>query len=223
MKEKLFKDRTIRHRCLLLVIPFLCFVQSLKAANKVRPILDTTSAARYDTATFAAGCFWCVEAQFKQLAGVISVTSGFTGGHVPNPSYRQVCTGETGHAEACNIVYDPAKISYKELLAAFFVAHDPTTLNRQGNDIGTQYRSAIFYHDSEQKKEAEFYIRRLNEEQAYGKDVVTEVAPYKVFYKAEGYHQDYYTNNQEVPYCQLVIKPKLDKFRKVFKEKLKKP
>lgn len=221
MKEKLFKDRMIRHTCLLLVIPFLCFVQSLRAANMVRPILNTQLAARYDTATFAGGCFWCVEAQFKQLAGVISVTSGFTGGHVAHPTYRQVCTGQTGHAEACNIVYDPSKISYKDLLAAFFVAHDPTTLNRQGNDVGTQYRSAIFYHNNEQKREAAFYIRRLNEEKAYGKDVVTEVVPYTVFYKAEGYHQDYYANNQQVPYCQLVIQPKLEKFKKVFKEKLK--
>lgn len=222
MKDKLFKDRTIRQLCLLLLIPLLSCIQSATAAINIA-VNKTELRPKYDTATFAAGCFWCVEAQFKQLEGVISVTSGFTGGHVPNPSYRQVCTGQTGHAEACNIIYDPAKISYKELLAAFFVAHDPTTLNRQGNDVGTQYRSAIFYHDSEQKKEAEFYIRRLNEEKAYGKDVVTEVTPYKVFYKAEGYHQDYYANNQKVPYCQLVIKPKLDKFRKVFKEKLKEP
>lgn len=223
MKDKLFKVKpNIGQVCLLLLMPLLSCIQSARAAINIEA--NTTELRpKYDTATFAAGCFWCVEAQFKQLEGVISVTSGFTGGHVPNPSYRQVCTGQTGHAEACNIAYDPAKISYKELLAAFFVAHDPTTRNRQGNDIGTQYRSAIFYHDSEQKKEAEFYIRRLNEEKAYGKDVVTEVAPYKVFYKAEGYHQDYYANNQKVPYCQLVIKPKLDKFRKVFKDKLKKP
>jgi peptide-methionine (S)-S-oxide reductase len=174
-----------------------------------------------DTATFAAGCFWCIEEQFKQLKGVLSVISGYTGGTVSNPSYRQVCTGTTGHAEACNIIYDPSKISYTELLAAFFVAHDPTELNRQGNDVGTQYRSAIFYHTENQKNQAMFYIKRLNEEKAYTSKIVTEIVPYKVFYKAEDYHQNYYDNNTEVPYCQLVIKPKLDKFRKVFKEKLK--
>jgi len=174
-----------------------------------------------DTATFAGGCFWCIEEQFKQLKGVLSVISGFSGGTVSHPSYEQVCTGTTGHAEACNIIYDPSKISYAELLAAFFVAHDPTELNRQGNDIGTQYRSAIFYHSENQKKQARFYIRRLDEEKAYNSEIVTEVVPYKVFYKAEDYHQNYYDNNSEVPYCRLVIKPKLDKFRKVFKEKLK--
>lgn len=173
-----------------------------------------------DTATFAAGCFWCVEEQFKQLKGVISVTSGFTGGSVANPSYKLVCTGTTGHAEACNIVYDPSIISYDELLGAFFVAHDPTQLNRQGNDVGTQYRSAIFFHNDEQKKLAEYYIHKLDEEKAYPDKIVTEVSPYTVFYKAEDYHQDYYDNNMDQPYCRLVIKPKLDKFRKVFKEKL---
>nr|WP_298734172.1 peptide-methionine (S)-S-oxide reductase MsrA [uncultured Chitinophaga sp.] len=179
------------------------------------------SGAKTETATFAAGCFWCVEEQFKQLNGVISVTSGYTGGTKPHPTYKEVCTGTTGHAEACNIVYDPSKISYDELLAAFFVAHDPTQLNRQGYDVGTQYRSAIFYHDDNQKKLAEFYIKRLNDEKAYNKKIVTEVVPYGVFYKAEDYHQNYYDNNMEAPYCQRVIKPKLDKFREVFKGKLK--
>lgn len=174
-----------------------------------------------DTATFAAGCFWCVETQFSQLDGVIKVVSGFTGGHVPNPSYELVCTGTTGHAEACNILYDPSKISYDELLAAFFVAHDPIQLNRQGNDIGTQYRSAIFYHNAMQEKLARYYIQRLNAEKAYPSEIVTEVAPYTKFYKAEAYHQDYYANHTQQPYCQFVIKPKLDKFRKVFKDKLK--
>jgi len=185
--------------------------------------MDKITQHKTDTATFAAGCFWCVDAQFKELKGVLKVTSGFTGGQVPNPTYRQVCTGTTGHAEACNIIYDPKLITYKELLAAFFVAHDPTSLNRQGNDVGTQYRSAIFYHNVEQKNEAEYYIHRLNEEKAYDKAIVTQVTPYGPFYKAEGYHQDYYANNQNVPYCQLVVKPKVDKFKKVFKDKLKKP
>ncbi|RAV27644.1 peptide-methionine (S)-S-oxide reductase [Sinomicrobium soli] len=174
-----------------------------------------------DTATFAAGCFWCVETQFEQLKGVRKVVSGYTGGTVADPTYKQVCTGTTGHAEACNIVYDPAVISFDELLEAFFVAHDPTQRNRQGNDVGTQYRSAVFYHSAAQKQKTEYYIRRLNEEKAYDSPVVTEVAPYTVFYEAEDYHQDYYDQNRSVPYCQYVIQPKLEKFKKVFKDKLK--
>lgn len=182
---------------------------------------ENQKTSQMDTATFAAGCFWCVEAQFSQLKGVESVTPGFTGGTVANPSYELVCTGATGHAEACNIIYDPKVISYDALLAAFFVAHDPTQLNRQGNDVGTQYRSAIFYHNQEQKKLAEYYISKLNEEKVYPSDIVTEVVPYTVFYKAEDYHKNYYSNNKEKPYCQYVIKPELDNFRRVFKDKLK--
>lgn len=179
------------------------------------------SAHTTDTATFAAGCFWCVEAQFQQLKGVEKVESGFTDGHVPNPSYKEVCTGTTGHAEACNITYDPAVISYDELLAAFFTAHDPTQLNRQGNDVGTQYRSGIYYHNEAQKEKATYYIKRLNEEKAYDNPVVTEVKPYGPFYKAEDYHQNYYNQNGEEGYCRMVIRPKLDKFKKVFADKLK--
>ena len=175
-----------------------------------------------DTATFATGCFWCTEAKFQQLNGVKKVVSGFTGGHVANPSYKLVCTGTTGHAEACNIIYDPAKISYDELLEAFFVAHDPTQLNRQGNDVGTQYRSAIFYHNAAQKEKANYYIAKLNEEKAYKNKIVTQVTPYTVFYKAEAYHQDYFNQNSSQPYCKYVIQPELDKFKKVFKDKLKK-
>lgn len=175
-----------------------------------------------DTATFGAGCFWCTEAQFQQLDGVVSVESGYAGGHVENPTYKQVCTGTTGYAEVTNIYYDPSKISYDELLAAFWVAHDPTQLNRQGNDIGTQYRSVIFYHNEAQKQKAEEYKSKLNEEHAYSGDVVTEIAPYTKFYKAEDYHQNYYNNNEMQPYCMRVIRPKMDKFEKVFKDKLKK-
>lgn len=174
-----------------------------------------------DTATFAAGCFWCVEEQLKQLKGVEKVISGYTGGTIKNPTYNEVCSGLTGHAEACNVIYNPEIITYDELLEAFFQTHDPTQLNRQGNDVGTQYRSAIFYHNDEQKKLAEYYIQKLNEEEVYSSKIVTEVSPYSVFYEAEEYHQDYYENNSQKPYCQMVIKPKLDKFRKVFKEKLK--
>lgn len=174
-----------------------------------------------EIATFAAGCFWCVEEQFKLLEGVESVTSGYTGGHQKNPSYKEVSTGMTGHAEACNIVYDAERISYKELLGGFFVAHDPTQLNKQGDDIGTQYRSAIFYHDESQKKLAEAIIAELNIEQVYPKNIITEVTTYGEFYKAEDYHQNYFENNPEAAYCQRVIKPKLDKFKKVFKNKVK--
>jgi peptide-methionine (S)-S-oxide reductase len=175
-----------------------------------------------DTATFGAGCFWCVEAQFELLDGVVSVTSGFSGGTVKNPSYREVCNGTTGHAEVCNIVYDTTKISYDELLSAFWECHDPTQLNRQGNDEGTQYRSVIFYHNEEQKKKAEYYKNQMNEKNTWGKPVVTEISPFTVFYKAEDYHQGYYDNNGGAGYCQYVIKPKVEKFREVFKDKLKK-
>lgn len=174
-----------------------------------------------DTATFAAGCFWCTEAQFKELKGVESVTSGFTGGHVKNPSYEEVCTGATGEAEACNIIYDPSQITYDELLAAFFTMHDPTQLNRQGNDVGTQYRSAIFYHNATQKAKALYYIEKLNKVKAYKNKIVTEVTPFTVFYKAEDYHQDFYNKNPNQHYCKYVIQPELEKFRKVFKDKLK--
>lgn len=181
----------------------------------------TTDNNKQEIATFAAGCFWCVEAQFAELEGVSKVESGYLGGHVENPTYKQVCTGTTGHAEAVNIYYDPTVISYDELLAAFWIAHDPTTLNRQGNDVGTQYRSAIFYHNDVQKQKAEMYKEKLNEEQAFKSPIVTEIAPYSTFYVAEDYHQDYYSENPNQGYCMFVIKPKLDKFRKVFKDKLK--
>jgi peptide-methionine (S)-S-oxide reductase len=177
---------------------------------------------KLDTATFATGCFWCTEAKFQQLKGVKKVVSGFSGGTVSHPTYKEVCTGTTGHAEACNIIYDPKQITYDELLAAFFVAHDPTQLNRQGNDVGTQYRSAIFYHNAAQKQKADYYISKLNAEKAYKSNIVTQVTPYKVFYKAEDYHQNYFNlNKNSNPYCQYVIQPELDKFRKVFKDKLK--
>lgn len=212
----------------LATLPVLLGTQSYSSVNRSNTLNDLKQGRqtkeltrmKKDTATFAAGCFWCVEEQFKQLNGVSSVISGFTGGTVSHPSYEQVCTGTTGHAEACNIIFDPDKITYAELLAAFFVVHNPTELNRQGNDIGTQYRSAIFYHNENQKKLALYYIKRLDDEKAYNSKIVSEIAPYKVFYKAEDYHQNYYDNNSEVPYCRLVIKPKLDKFRRVFKEKL---
>jgi len=182
---------------------------------------ENANGIKTDTATFAAGCFWCVEAIFQDLKGVLSVTSGYTGGKIKNPSYREVCTGITGHAEACQIIYDPKVISYEELLEAFWASHDPTTLNRQGADQGTQYRSAIFYHSEQQKQLAEAYKAKLNSEKAFDKPVVTEISPAVAFYKAEDYHQNYFNENGDAPYCTFVIVPKLEKFRKVFKDKLK--
>ncbi len=187
--------------------------------SKQQPL--TKSATTMDTATFGAGCFWCVEAQFQLLDGVMSVTSGFSGGTVKNPAYREVCNGTTGHAEVCNIAYDPSKITYDELLAAFWKTHDPTQLNRQGNDEGTQYRSVIFYHNEKQKELAEKYKKELNESKAWPKPIVTEISPFTVFYKAEDYHQNYFNANGDAPYCHYVIQPKVEEFRKVFKAKLK--
>ncbi|RAV27769.1 peptide-methionine (S)-S-oxide reductase MsrA [Sinomicrobium soli] len=181
-----------------------------------------TVTTKTDTATFASGCFWCIEVKFSQLNGVLKVTSGYTGGHVANPTYEQVCTGRTGHAEAANIVYDPQIISYDELLEAFFLSHDPTQLNRQGNDVGTQYRSAIFYHNEMQRRKAEYYIAELTKQKIYSKPIVTEVKPFTRFYKAEQYHQEYYKKNPNQGYCRYVIQSELEKFKKIFKDKLKK-
>jgi peptide-methionine (S)-S-oxide reductase len=173
------------------------------------------------TATFGQGCFWCSEAIFQDLKGVISVTSGYAGGTKENPTYEQVCSGTTGHAEVIQVVYDPKIISYENLLEAFWGSHDPTTLNRQGGDIGTQYRSVIFYHDYHQREAAEKLMKELDASGAYSAPIVTEIAPYLRFYKAEDYHQVYYNLHGSAPYCQMVIKPKVEKFKKVFKEKLK--
>lgn len=172
-------------------------------------------------ATFGNGCFWCTEAIFQQLKGVESVYPGYTGGSVKNPSYREVCEGTTGHAEAIQIKYDPEVISYRELLDIFFYTHDPTTLNRQGNDIGTQYRSAIFYHDQDQKAAAEEIISQLSAEKVYEDPIVTEVTTMDVFYMAENYHKNYYLNNKNQGYCRAVINPKLDKFMKKYGSKTK--
>ena len=175
-----------------------------------------------ETATFGTGCFWCTEAIYKELNGVISVMPGYSGGHTVNPTYKEVCSGETGHAECTQIVYDPSKISYDELLEVFFKVHDPTTLNRQGNDVGTQYRSVIFYHNDEQKRLAEKYKTELDRSGAWDKPIVTQIAPMEKFYPAENYHHDYYEYNKDKnPYCSAVIRPKLEKFKKVFKEKLR--
>lgn len=175
-----------------------------------------------EIATFANGCFWCTEAIFEELDGVISATSGYTGGNVDNPTYKQVCSGETGHAECLQIIYDPAKITFDELLEVFWETHDPTTLNRQGADVGTQYRSGIFYHTPEQKEKAEKYKAELDKSGAFENPIVTEITAFTKFYPAEDYHQQYFENNENSnPYCKIVIRPKLDKFRKVFKNKLR--
>jgi len=183
--------------------------------------METIVNIEYDTATFGAGCFWCVEAIFAELKGVKSVLSGYTGGDKLNPTYAEICTGTTGHAEVAQIVYNPKETTFKDLLEVFWQVHDPTSLNRQGADIGTQYRSVVFYRNDQQKKEAEFYKEKLNTEKVYSNNVVTQIEPMGVFYKAEDYHQNYYSDNSNQTYCVYVIKPKLEKFRKVFKDKLK--
>ena len=173
-------------------------------------------------ATFGAGCFWCVEAVFLELEGVTKVSSGYTGGKNKNPTYREVCSGETGHAEVVQILYDPDKVSYDDLLQVFFKTHDPTTLNKQGADVGTQYRSVIYYHSTEQKKLAEKYKKELNESGAFEKPIVTEISAATEFYPAESYHQNYYNLNPEQGYCNMVITPKINKFKQVFPNLLKK-
>lgn len=183
-------------------------------------IVPTTE--KIDTATFGTGCFWCTEALFEQLNGVLKVTSGYSGGQVANPSYKAVCTGETGHAECVQVQYEPNKISYDELLEVFWQVHDPTTLNRQGADVGTQYRSVVFYHNPEQKEKAEHYKTELDKSGAFPKPIVTEISAFTKFYPAEDYHQEYYANNKNTnPYCAVVIRPKMEKFQKAFASKLK--
>jgi peptide-methionine (S)-S-oxide reductase len=177
--------------------------------------------ANLQTAILAGGCFWCLEAVFDRLDGVESVESGYMGGHVDRPTYRQVCEGSTGHAEVVRITFDPEKTSFTELLDVFFTVHDPTTLNRQGNDVGTQYRSAIFYTSEEQRSQAEEAIARLNASRAFPAPIVTSVEPAKEFFMAEDYHQEYFANNSYQPYCQFVVAPKVKKFQEKFGEKMK--
>lgn len=180
------------------------------------------TAARMEVATLAGGCFWCLEAVFDQLEGVEDVVSGYSGGHVPNPSYKHVCTGETGHAEVVQISFNPDVLSYRDLLKVFFAIHEPTTLNRQGGDVGTQYRSAVFTHNDEQERIAEEVIAELTQSGIWDDPIVTEVVPFEAFYPAEDYHQEYFANNPNQPYCQMVVAPKVAKFRKQFVERLKK-
>jgi peptide-methionine (S)-S-oxide reductase len=180
--------------------------------------METTN---LETATLGAGCFWCVEAVFDDLKGVTDVVSGYSGGHMENPTYREVCSETTGHAEVTQITFDPNEISFADVLRVFFAVHDPTTLNRQGNDVGSSYRSAIFYHSDEQKQTAEEIIKEVTEAQIYDKPIVTEVTAFDKFYPAENYHQEYFANNPNQPYCAAVVAPKVAKFRKQFVDRLK--
>ena len=202
---------------LLLMVFFGTIAVSQNTSTKGKKMSQTL-----EVATLGAGCFWCVEAIYQRLEGVEKVESGYSGGTVKNPSYEQVCTGRTGHAEVIQVTFDPKKLSYKELLEVFFKTHDPTTLNKQGADVGTQYRSAIFYHTEEQKKIAEQVRDETNAAKIWDDPIVTEISSYLGFYKAEEYHQDYYNQNSYQPYCMMVINPKLSKFRKEFSSKLKK-
>lgn len=180
-----------------------------------------TMSENLSTAVLAGGCFWCLEAVFDELEGVTGVQSGYSGGHVPDPSYEQVCTGRTGHAEVVRVEFDPSVLSYADLLRVFFTTHDPTTKDRQGNDVGHQYRSAIFYQDEQQREAAEAVMREVSEQGIYDAPLVTELAPLGAFYPAEAYHDDYFTNNPRQPYCTAVIAPKVAKFRKSYRERLK--
>jgi methionine-S-sulfoxide reductase len=193
-----------------------------KQATAVPESNQAGNSSSYDTITLGGGCFWCVEAVYEMLDGVIKVESGYSGGTVKNPTYAEVCTGSTGHAEVAQITFDKSKTSIDEILKVFFTVHDPTTLNRQGADVGTQYRSVIFYRNDDQKKIAKSVIDDLNNNHVYPTPIVTQLSPFTAFYKAEDYHQDYYNQNKQAPYCRMVIQPKLEKFEKTFKDRLKK-
>jgi methionine-S-sulfoxide reductase len=184
--------------------------------------MQAANPSSYDTITLGGGCFWCVEAVYEMLDGVIKVESGYSGGTVKNPSYREVCTGTTGHAEVAQITFDSTRTSIDEILKVFFTVHDPTSLNKQGADVGTQYRSVIFYRNEHQRTIAKSIIDGLNNDHVYDKPVVTQLDPFSTFYIAEDYHQDYYNQNKNAPYCRMVIQPKLEKFEKLFKDRLKK-
>jgi len=200
---------------------FLWLIFSLNWFNHSQNVIMTEQNEQFEIATFGAGCFWCVEAVYERVKGVESVVSGYSGGNIKNPTYREVTSGLTGHAEVAQIKYNPDVISFSELLEIFWKTHDPTTLNRQGGDVGTQYRSAIFYHDANQKMLAETYKDKLNGIGAFNNPVVTEIVPFTEFYVAEDYHQQYYELNSNQPYCQYVIVPKLKKLESIFAEKLK--
>ena len=214
-------SKLLGYSAFVLVISINACAQSQKKeTDKQKPQIKSSSMGT-ETITFGSGCFWCTEAIFQQVNGVEKVESGYSGGHVVNPTYEQVCEKNTGHAEVCQLTFDPKKVSVDELLEIFWQSHDPTTLNQQGNDVGPQYRSVVFYHNELQKQRAEFFLNELSKSGAYEKPIVTTIEPYKNFYKAENYHQDYYNRNGNQPYCYFVIRPKLEKFEKAFKNKMK--
>ena len=215
-------DRHIILGSMLLAFSLVsCAQDRQKGKLPKEPKQSMSNKANMDTITFGSGCFWCTEAIFQQVKGVDKVVSGYSGGHVVNPTYEQICEKKTGHAEVCQLVYDPAVVSIPELLEVFWQTHDPTTLDRQGNDVGPQYRSVIFYHSEEQRKAAVEYKAALDASGAFPRPIVTTVEPFKNFYRAEEYHQNYYRNNPSQGYCYFVIRPKLEKFEKVFKDKQK--
>jgi peptide-methionine (S)-S-oxide reductase len=196
----------------------LVFVNCTKSSQNHKLVEANT---QYDTATLGSGCFWCSEAIYNEVNGVVSVSPGYSGGKIKNPTYREVCTGETGYAEVCQLVYNPKIVSFEELLEIFWQIHNPTTLNRQGADVGTQYRSVIFYHNQQQKELAEIYKHKLDSSGVFDEPIVTAIEAFRTFYPAEDYHKNYYNNNRQQAYCQIVIKPKIEKFRKVFHDKLR--
>jgi len=228
-RKKISTIEALMPRCVFTLTVLLLAVGCHRAETQrpeatVMPAESKPSVAgsqKLETATFGTGCFWCTEAVFQQLRGVESVTSGYSGGDVVNPTYEQVCDGSTGHAEVIQVKFDPAAISYDELLKVFWQTHDPTTPNQQGNDIGTQYRSAIFYHSDEQRRVAEAYKQQLDDSKTFSSAIVTEITPFKNFYAAEKYHQNYFNDNPYQGYCQFIVRPKVEKFQKQFKELLK--
>ncbi|MFZ1519212.1 MAG: peptide-methionine (S)-S-oxide reductase MsrA [Ignavibacteriaceae bacterium] len=218
MKKKL----KITFSTLLIIISFIgCNEGKSEVKQEMKNIMNDKN-PKLESATFGSGCFWCTEAIFERVNGVVTVVSGYSGGTVDDPAYKEVCEGTTGHAECTQITFDSFVVSFDELLEIFWKTHDPTTLNKQGNDVGTQYRSVIFYHNDEQKQKAEYYKNKLTDEKIWDKPIVTEITKLDKFYPAEDYHQEYYDNNPNQGYCSFVITPKVEKFEKIFKDKLKK-
>jgi len=212
--------KKLKYLLLLIVSGISIFAFSFNT-NDIERNYSMSEENKFELATLGSGCFWCTEAVFEKLKGVKSVVSGYTGGSVENPTYKEVCTEKTGHAEVTQITFDPSIITFSELLEVFWKTHDPTTLNRQGNDVGTQYRSAIFFHDEQQKNLAQEYLQKLTMAEIFSSPIVTEITKFDKFYPAENYHQDYYEQNKSQPYCSLVITPKVEKFKRVFGDKLK--
>jgi peptide-methionine (S)-S-oxide reductase len=217
--QNVFKQFFSLFACLVLISTYACSQSNQEEAASSAASVSTGSEKKMETATFGGGCFWCVEAIYQRVDGVTQVVSGYAGGHVDNPTYQQVRTGQTGHAEVCQITFDPSIVSFEEMLLIFFKSHDPTTLNRQGQDQGTQYRSVVFYEDDSQREATEKTIAKLTEEKIFGKkEIVTEVSPAPQFYPAEDYHQDYFRQHSGAAYCKFTIMPKIEKFEKLFKE-----